>query len=148
MTRFSRFPRIAVAPADAAVSAELGDLPGWNLADLYPSQGSPEFQGDMKKAEAGARAFEAKWKGKLDAATEKTGEEGIGAAVREFEALEDVMGRLISFAGLTYFTNTTEPANGKFYGDIQSKLTDLGAHLLFFSLELNRIADERIEAAL
>ncbi|MGQ3280052.1 MAG: M3 family oligoendopeptidase, partial [Shinella sp.] len=127
---------------------ELGNLPGWNLGDLYPSQTSPEFQNDMKKAEADSLAFEAKWKGKLDAATEKTGDHGIGAAVREFEALEDVMGRIISFAGLTYFTNTTDPANGKFYGDMQSKLTDLGAHLLFFSLELNRIADDRIDAAL
>ena len=148
MTRFPQSPRFTFAPADTSASAALGDLPGWNLADLYPSQASPEFQNDMKKAEADTLAFEAKWKGKLDAATKKAGDEGIGAAVREFEALEDVMGRLISFAGLTYFTNTTDPANGKFYGDAQSKLTDLGAHLLFFSLELNRIADERIDAAL
>jgi oligoendopeptidase F len=148
ITRFPQSPRITLAPADTGASAALGDLPGWNLADLYPSQASPEFQNDMKKAEADTLTFEAKWKGKLDAATKKTGDEGIGAAVREFEALEDVMGRLISFAGLTYFTNTTDPANGKFYGDAQSKLTDLGAHLLFFSLELNRIADERIDAAL
>ncbi|GMB83573.1 M3 family oligoendopeptidase [Shinella zoogloeoides] len=148
MNRTFLEPRIDFAPAEAAAGAELGDLPGWNLADLYPSPASPEFKADMQKAETGALAFEAKWKGKLDAATEKTGDAGIGAAVREFEALEDVMGRLISFAGLTYFTNTTEPANGKFYGDVQAKLTDLGAHLLFFSLELNRIADERIEAAL
>lgn len=148
MTRIFPAPRITFAPAEAAANAELGDLPGWNLADLYPSQTSPEFTGDMKKAEADTLAFEARWKGKLDAATEKTGNDGIGAAVKEFEALEDVMGRIISFAGLTYFANTTDPANGKFYGDIQAKLTDLGAHLLFFSLELNRIADERIDAAL
>jgi len=148
MTRTFLAPRIDFAPAEAAATAGLGDLPGWNLADLYPSPASPEFKADMQKAETDSLAFEAKWKGKLDAATEKTGDEGIGAAVSEFEALEDVMGRLISFAGLTYFTNTTEPANGKFYGDAQAKLTDLGAHLLFFSLELNRIADERIEAAL
>ena len=148
MARIFHEPRIDFAPADAAAAAELGDLPGWNLADLYPTPASPEFQNDMKKAEADSLAFEAKWKGKLDAAAGKTGDEGIGAAVCEFEALEDLMGRIISFAGLTYFTNTTDPANGKFYGDAQSKLTDLGAHLLFFSLELNRIADERIEAAL
>ncbi|WP_411033445.1 M3 family oligoendopeptidase [Shinella sp. BYT-45] len=148
MNRHFPAPRIDFAPAEAAAAAELGDLPGWNLTDLYPSPASPEFKDDMKKAEADALAFEAKWKGKLDAATEKTGDAGIGAAVREFEALEDLMGRIVSFAGLTYFTNTTDPANGKFYGDVQSKLTDLGAHLLFFSLELNRIADERIEAAL
>ena len=148
MTRTFLEPRIDFATAEAAAGAELGDLPGWNLTDLYPAPASPEFKADMQKAEADSLAFEAKWKGKLDAATEKTGDEGIGAAVSEFEALEDVMGRLISFAGLTYFTNTTEPANGKFYGDVQAKLTDLGAHLLFFSLELNRIEDERIEAAL
>ena len=63
MTRNFPAPRIAFAPADAAASAELGDLPGWNLGDLYPSQTSPEFTGDMKKAEAVALAFEAKWKG-------------------------------------------------------------------------------------
>ncbi len=148
MTRNVPEARIVFAPADAAAAAELGDLPGWNLTDLYPSPTAPEFLSDMKKAEADSLAFEARWKGKLDAATEKTGDEGIGAAVREFEALEDLLGRIVSFAGLTYFTNTTDPANGKFYGDVQSKLTDLGAHLLFFSLELNRIADERIDAAL
>ncbi|MDX3976609.1 M3 family oligoendopeptidase [Shinella sp.] len=148
MTRNVPEARIVFAPAEAAAAAELGDLPGWNLTDLYPSPNAPEFLADMKKAEADSLAFEARWKGKLDAATEKTGDEGIGSAVREFEALEDLLGRIVSFAGLTYFTNTTDPANGKFYGDVQSKLTDLGAHLLFFSLELNRIADERIDAAL
>jgi len=148
MNRIFPAPSIARAPAEAAAGAGLGDLPGWNLADLYPGPASPEFAADMKKAEADTLAFEAKWKGRLDAATEKSGEEGIGAAVREFEALEDVMGRIVSYAGLTYFTNTTDPANGKFYGDVQAKLTDLGAHLLFFSLELNRIEDERIAAAL
>ena len=50
MTR--NFPnlRIDFAPAEAAAASDLGNLPGWNLADLYPSQTSPEFQADMKKA--------------------------------------------------------------------------------------------------
>src|SRR5690606_34757415 len=56
--------------------------------------------------------------------------------------------RIGSFAGLTYFSDTSDPANGKFYGDVQSKLTDLSAHLLFFALELNRIDDAAIDACL
>ena len=83
MTRTFLAPRIDFAPAEAAATAGLGDLPGWNLADLYPSPASPEFKADMQKAETDSLAFEAKWKGKLDAATEKTGDEGIGAAVRD-----------------------------------------------------------------
>ena len=148
MTRLFPAIRIDRAAAEQAAAEGLGLLPAWNLADLYPAPGSPEFRRDMEKAEADTLAFEAKWKGRLDAATERTGDEGIGAAVREFEALEDLLGRLISYAGLTYFSNTTDPGNGKFYGDTQAKLTDLGAHLLFFSLELNRIEDARIAAAL
>ncbi len=68
--------------------------------------------------------------------------------MKEFEALEDIMGRIASFAGLTYFSDTSKPENGKLYGDVQSKLTDMSAHLLFFSLELNRIDDAVIDAAL
>ncbi|MDX0762012.1 M3 family oligoendopeptidase [Sinorhizobium medicae] len=141
---------LANSGADQAASApaELGDLPSWRLTDLYLSPSSEEFRSDLARAEADAVAFEAKWKGKLDQAAGRTGDEGLGAAVNEFEALDDLMGRIASFAGLTYFSDTSNPANGKLYGDIQSKLTDISAHLLFFSLELNRIDDKRVDAAL
>jgi oligoendopeptidase F len=138
----------SAAEQAADPTADLGDLPSWRLEDLYLSPSSEAFRSDMAKAEADAIAFENKWKGKLADAAQKTGNGGIGAAVKEFEALEDLMGRIASFAGLTYFSDTSNPANGKLYGDTQSKLTDISAHLLFFSLELNRIDDEMIDAAL
>ena len=137
------------APAEASSAASgLGDLPSWELGDLYPSATSVEFTGDLKKATDDALAFEAKWKGKLTDAASKSGDAGLGAAVRDFEALEDILGRIASFAGLTYFSNTTDPANGKLYGDVQSKITDISAHLLFFALELNRIDDAALAASL
>ncbi len=132
----------------AAGSGALGDLPAWKLSDLYPSANSPEFLGDMEKAGKLAVAFEEKWKGKLADAAGKTGEAGIGAALKEYEALDDIMGRLGSFAGLTYFSNTSDPANGKLYGDVQTRLTDYASHLLFFSLELNRIDDAVMDACM
>ncbi|MDK1388342.1 M3 family oligoendopeptidase [Sinorhizobium sp. 8-89] len=138
----------ATAGQAHGVAADLGDLPSWRLEDLYVSSTAEEFRSDLAKADADAIAFEKKWKGKLTEAAGKTGDEGIGAAVKEFEALEDLMGRIASFAGLTYFSDTSKPANGKLYGDVQSKLTDMSAHLLFFSLELNRIEDGIIDAAL
>ena len=126
----------------------LGDLPGWKLSDLYPSGESPEYKGDLEKAASMAAAFEGKWKGKLEAAAKATGEEGIGAALKEYEALDDLIGRIGSFAGLTYFSDTSNPANGKLYGDAQAKLTDISAHLLFFTLELNRIDDATMDACM
>ncbi|EJZ18345.1 M3 family oligoendopeptidase [Rhizobium sp. Pop5] len=137
----------AAAPAGAADPA-LGDLPVWKLQDLYPSATSTAFVADMEKAGKAATAFEEKWKGKLAGAATKTGDEGIGAALKEYEALDDLMGRLGSFAGLTYFSDTTNPANGKLYGDVQAKITEFSGHLLFFALELNRVDDAVIDASM
>lgn len=146
MTLTTSTPMPAFSPAESA-SAALGDLPVWKLSDLYPSVDSAEYKGDLKKAESDAEAFETKWKGKLEAAASRSGDEGIGAALKEYEALDDILGRIGSFAGLTYFSDTSNPANGKLYGDAQAKLTDIASHLLFFPLELNRIDDALIDAA-
>jgi oligoendopeptidase F len=59
-----------------------------------------------------------------------------------------LIGRLLSFAGLVYAGDTSDPANAKLYGDIQEKMTNAGANLLFFSLELNKIDDAIIDAAM
>ena len=138
------------APAQHAAAADpaLGLLPVWKLSDLYPAKDSPAFTADMEKATTLSSAFEAKWKRRLAEAATKTGPEGLGQALAEYEELEDLLGRIGSFAGLTYFSDTSSPANGKFFGDVQSKLTDLSAHLLFFALELNRIDDATMDAAL
>ena len=134
--------------AASAGHGEFGDLPSWNLADLYPSRDSAEFKGALEQATTLSKSFEARWKDKLASAAEKGGDDGLGAAIKDYDALDDLLGRIASFAGLTYFSNTSDPANGKLYGDVQAKLTDLGSHLLFFTLELNRIDDALIEKAI
>lgn len=139
----------SAAPAAAPASeAELGDLPLWNLTHLYPSQTSDVFRADLERAATDAVAFEAKWKGKLAEAAGLTGDDGLAAAIREMDALEDLLGRIASFAGLTYYSDMTNAENGKFFGDVQAKLTDISAHLLFFSLELNRIDDALVDRAM
>ncbi|WP_420832205.1 M3 family oligoendopeptidase [Rhizobium cauense] len=138
----------SASSAASATDAALGDLPTWKLQDLYPSATSTAFTGDMEKAGKQAIAFEEKWKGKLADAATKKGAEGIGQALKEYEALDDIIGRLGSFAGLTYFSDTSNPVNGKLYGDAQAKITEFSSHLLFFALELNRIDDAVIDACM
>ncbi|CCM76388.1 M3 family oligoendopeptidase [Rhizobium mesoamericanum] len=138
----------SASSAASATDAALGDLPTWKLQDLYPSATSTAFTGDMEKAGRQAIAFEEKWKGKLADAATKEGAEGIGQALKEYEALDEIIGRLGSFAGLTYFSDTSNPVNGKLYGDAQAKITEFSSHLLFFALELNRIDDAIIDACM
>ena len=72
----------------------------------------------------------------------------LAAAVRRYEAIDDLMGRLGSYAGLVHAGDTVDPARTKFYGDMQERMTAASTHLLFFTLELNRIDDALLEAAM
>ncbi len=136
------------AIVETAVPNVLSGLPEWNLGDLYPSIDSPEVSDDMERASQLAIKFEQSWKGKLESEARKGSGGGLGSALQDYEEIEELIGRIASFAGLVYASDTSDPARAKFYGDVQEKMTDASAHLLFFSLELNGIDDELIEAAL
>ncbi|MEO6013085.1 MAG: M3 family oligoendopeptidase [Devosia sp.] len=135
------------APAAAAQRGhnEFGALPEWNLDDLYPGADSPELKRDLEWARIEAKAFEADYKGKLEALA-KSGR--LHEAVARSEKLGDVTGRLSAFSYLRYALATQDPAKAKFLGDIGQAITDLATGLLFWELELNAIDDAVIEAAL
>lgn len=131
----------------AADNTDLGKLPAWNLTDLYLSIDAQELQHDSDWAMKASIEFETLWKGKLEEAVGKTDNEGLGAAIQQFEKIEDVMGRLISFASLTYFSNTLDEQSAKFYGDMQTHITEASTKLLFFGLELNQVDENLINKA-
>jgi len=127
----------------------LGVLPEWNLADLYSGLDDPAIKRDLDRADADCVAFEEAYKGKLAAMADGAGAgAALAAAVRRYEAIDDRMGRLGSYAGLVHAGNTVDPARTKFYGDVQERMTAASTHLLFFTLELNRVDDRLLEAAM
>ncbi|MEO0360638.1 MAG: oligoendopeptidase F, partial [Pseudomonadota bacterium] len=125
-------------------TGELGDLPEWRLEDLYPGMESEALAADFAWLEEEAAAFAADHQGKL---AEHSGDE-LAGVLRRYEKIQNKAGRIGSYAGLLYQQNTADPARGKFLADSQARLTDLSTPLVFFTLELNRIEDEGLEAKL
>ena len=134
----------AQSPAPALTGDALGLLPEWNLQDLYPAIDADEVERDLRRAETECQAFAADFKGKLLDLT-KRGE--LVTAIRGFESIDDLLGRLMSYAHLVYAGDTTDVVRSKFYGDVQERMTAASLHLIFFGLELNRIDDAVLEAA-
>lgn len=124
---------------------QFGALPVWDLSDLYPGKDSPEFAAALEEAKARAEKFEADYKGRL---VELTRAGRLIEAIRDSEALGDISGRIGSFAFLHYAQNATDPDRAKFMGDTNEALTNLSTRVLFFELELNRIEDAELDAAL
>jgi oligoendopeptidase F len=124
-------------------------LPEWNLSDLYSAIDAPEVTRDLDRLDAECVAFENDYKGKL---AERTAGEGGGrwlaGAVKRYEAIDDLAGRLSSYAGLAHAGDSVDAVISKFYGDVSERLTNASVHLLFFALELNRIDDAVIENAM
>ncbi|CAO4136767.1 M3 family oligoendopeptidase [Methylorubrum extorquens] len=133
----------------AIQAADLGVLPEWDLTDLYPSMDAPDFREDLDRAEAESRAFAERYAGRIaEIAAGPDASSVLGEAVQTFERIEDLMGRLMSYAGLVYSGDTTDETRAKFYGDTRERLTTASGDLLFFGLELNRVEDAVLDAAM
>ena len=137
----------AASPA-AATAVDLGPLPQWRLDDLYEGMESPRFAADLaraaRKPSASPRPIRASspsWR-----RAPKRGRR-LFEMIRAYEALQDLMGRIMSYASLLYAGDTSDPARAKFYGDAQEKMTEIAGELLFFELELNRLDDAGLDAA-
>ena len=129
--------------AEAGGPAPLGALPEWRLDDLYAGPDDPKLRADLDETAAAAKAFAARHEGKLA----ELGGDAFAAAIAEYERLQTVLGRVMSFAGLRYQQDTSDPARAKMLGDLQNEVTEITTPLVFFTLELNRIPDAALDAA-
>ena len=115
-----------------------GNLPAWDLSDLYASEDAPELHADLKQLEQACEDFSEDYDGKL---AQLTADEML-KAVERYEAIDIIAGRIMSFAGLRYYQLTTDPERAKFMSDMQDKLTEHTTKLVFYSLEFNRLDEE------
>ena len=122
----------------------MGNLPEWNLDDLYTGEDAPELKRDLEWLETECAAFAADYENKLamlDAAS-------LLNCVLRNEKINQVAGRIMSYAGLRYYQMTTDASRAKFMSDAQEKITNYTTPLVFFTLELNTLDDYHMEALL
>ena len=129
----------------ATKAPRLGTMPEWDLSDLYKAPDAPEVQRDLKAAAKEATRIKAAYQGRLGELAKDGGK--LAGAIKDYEKLSDLVGKLGSYAGLYYVLDQTDPARAKFNGDVSEALTKLYSDLIFFELELNQIDDETLEAA-
>lgn len=137
-----------VAPLRSAAETEgggaLAGLPEWDLSDLYTAPDAPEIEADLAWLDEACADFAARYEGKLaqiDAA-------GLRAALRAQEAISAKAGRLMSYAGLRYYQNTSDAERAQFMANCQGRITEASAALVFFDLELNRVAQDHLDGLL
>ena len=125
-------------------SNSFGDLPDWDLTDLYESPDCTAIKSDFARVETDVRSFEADFKGKLANLTAAQ----MLECVRRYESIDIIAGRIMSYAGLRYYQNTMDSERAKFIADAQDAITTSTTPLVFFTLEFNRIEEPALNALL
>lgn len=114
------------------------DLPVWDLSDLYSAPDSGALKQDLSDALNRAQAFETQYSGALN----NLSGDGLAQAVVEFEAIDEILSRILSYSQLLHAGDVSDPEIGKFSQTMREKATEINSHLLFFTLELNKLDDE------
>jgi oligoendopeptidase F len=125
----------------AVAATELENLPGWDLTDLYPGRDSAELAEAQAVVASQAKSFNEEYAGKLSALSG----DDLAASIQAYEVMQETLGRIGSFAFLTYATDMSDTEIGQFFQNMQESLNDVTTDLLFFTLELNRLEDDALQ---
>ncbi len=124
----------------ATAQADDGALPGWDLSDLYPAPDSDALKRDLAQAAEAASALNDEFAGRfaaLDGAA-------LGDLIARYEAIQEILGRLTSYAYLVYCTAMDDAETAQFFQTVREETTATESRLLFLTLELNRIDDDAL----
>jgi oligoendopeptidase F len=119
-------------------------LPEWDLSDFYTAPDAPEVTRDFAAADQLCSAFAKQYGGKV------TGLSGaqLATAIAEYEAIQELLGKIGSYAGLLFAKNMTDAGRAQFYQNAQEKITVLSSQVLFFTLDLNKIDEQAMQQKL
>ena len=124
------------------VQKSTNNLPEWDLSDFYASQDSPQISKDFTKLEKLCTDFHKAYEGKVV----KLNAAQLAKAIAEYEVMQELFGKIGSYAGLRFAKNMSDPAIAQFYQNVQEKITILSSTILFFTLAINKLEDKALGA--
>ena len=103
------------AADDTDHDTDFGQLPEWDLSDLYKGPDDPAVAKDVADASRDALGMKSRYQGHLADIAKDGGK--LAVAIKEYEALADLVGKLGSYSGLYYTQNQADLARAKFNSD-------------------------------
>lgn len=116
-------------------------LPRWDLSDFYHSINDPQIEKDFVEITHLITLFKQDYETKITPGNPFTGKELL-QAIERLEIIEEKLGKILSFAYLSYATQLNNPDTLKFFQKAQELATQLSSDLIFFTLNLNTISQD------
>ncbi|MCK5445520.1 MAG: M3 family oligoendopeptidase [Rhodospirillaceae bacterium] len=133
-----------MSPSQTQSSADHALLPKWDLGDLYATPQDPALDEDLKMAATLAKSFAETYGGKLEALDGA----GFAQAIADYEVISELLQKVVSYGQLLFTVHMDDGEIARFYQTLQERATDISTLILFFTLEINRLDDDTLEAKL
>jgi oligoendopeptidase F len=121
------------------------DLPEWDLSDLYKGSNDPKITTELDDLTKRANTFVAKYK---DIFTKTFKGNDLYKAIVEYENISEGFSKLMSFAGLQYYSDLNNADFRSLYQSLQEKISNISSQLVFFTLDLAKIKEADLKNAI
>jgi len=125
----------------ATVKKSLKKLPTWDLSDFYTGTKDKALEQDINKLTSKCTAFQKTYSGKIA----KLDSASLYKSILEYSVIQELMGKIGSYAQLLYSGDMMKPENAQFYQNMSDQLTVLSSNLIFYTLEINQLPDAAIK---
>ena len=115
-------------------------MPAWDLSDLYKGIDDPQITKDLEIYRKDALKFAKNYKGRLA----NLSADEFYQAIKDIENRSKLSGRLGGFASLNMVTQMKNSAAVAFYQSVEEKMTDYAKPIVFFTLEFNKLPQNKI----
>ena len=111
----------------------------WDLSDLYKSPDDPRLKADREKVLKLAERFNASYRGSV----EELNAEQFSNALQQYEEIAGLLGKLGSYAYLSWSVNTEDATLGKLLQEANELGSEVNQHLVFFDVEWLKLSDQK-----
>ena len=135
-------PKKVIVKKIAIKKVATNKLPEWDLSDFYAAGNAPELIKDFDRLEKLSNDFASAYEGKVA----KLSASQLAKAIAEYEVMQELFGKIGSYAQLCFAKNMSDPMIAQFYQNCQEKITVLSSKTLFFTLAINKLDDKHLWA--
>ncbi|HXQ00049.1 MAG TPA: M3 family oligoendopeptidase [Solirubrobacteraceae bacterium] len=116
----------------------------WDLQPLVDGRGEDGARAQLTEALERSRLFAERYAGKVG----EMDSPELEQAMLELGAIQELVGRAGTYAGLRFSVDTANPAAGALMQEVQERATEIETTLLFFELEWAALPDNQVHDVL
>ena len=112
----------------------------WDLNDLFSSHDDPRIETTLTDCHARAEAFATRFRPVMEDSETLTAD-ALLDAIKELEIIYEALGRVGSYAGLLYASDTANPDYQNLDQRVEQRSTEIRNLLLFFEIQWLKVDD-------